>query len=205
MRADLAADAVFQRRDDLAARRIVFRIRREHQHHIQRQADRIALNLHVAFLHDVEQAHLDLARQIGQFVDGENPAIGARQQAVVDRQFVGDIVPAARRLDRIDVADHVGDGHVRRGQLLHVALLRMQPRDRRVRRPSRAPDRGSAGRSDDTDCRGSRSPRCRASCGSSSVVSMRIRRVLACPRKPSRMKLCFERTAFTTWGTTVSS
>ena len=40
---------------------------------------------------------------------------------------------------------------------------------------------------------------------SSSVVSMRIRRVLACPRRPSRMKLWRDRTALTTCGTTVSS
>ena len=62
MRADLRADAVLQRRDDLAARRVVLRIGAEHQRHVERQAHRIALNLHVAFLHDVEQADLDLCR-----------------------------------------------------------------------------------------------------------------------------------------------
>jgi hypothetical protein len=56
------------------------------------QPHRIALNLYVAFLHDVEQPDLDLARQIGQFVDGEDAAIGARQQSVVDRQFIGNSV-----------------------------------------------------------------------------------------------------------------
>ena len=94
VRADLAADAVLQRRDDLAARRVVFRVRGEDQHQVERQAHRIALNLHVAFLHDVEQADLDLAGQIGQFVDGEDAAIGARQQAVVDGQLVGDVLAA---------------------------------------------------------------------------------------------------------------
>ena len=34
--------------------------------------------------------------------------------------------------DGIDVADHVGDGHVGRGQLLDVALVRSQPGDRRL-------------------------------------------------------------------------
>ena len=87
VRADLAADAILERRHDLAARRVVFRIRREHEHDIERQAHRVALNLHVAFLHDVEQADLNLAGQVGQFVDGEDAAIGARQQAVVNRQF----------------------------------------------------------------------------------------------------------------------
>ena len=39
---------------------------------------------------------------------------------------LGELVPAARGLDGIDVADQVGDGHVRRGQLLHVAMLAAQ-------------------------------------------------------------------------------
>ena len=132
VRANLRADAVFQRRDDLAARRVVFRIRAEHQRDIERQADRISLNLHVAFLHDVEQADLNLSRQIGQFVDGEDAAIGARQQAVVHGQFAREFVSAARRLDGIDVADQVGDGDVGRGQLLHVALIGREIGDRRV-------------------------------------------------------------------------
>ena len=94
MRADLAADAILERRDDLAARRVVFRIRREHQQQIERQPHRIAFDLHVAFLHDVEQADLNLAREIGQFVDGEDAAIGPRHQTVVDSQFVGNVLPA---------------------------------------------------------------------------------------------------------------
>ena len=97
VRANLAADAVLERRDDLAARGVILGIRGEHQHQVQRQPHRIALNLHVAFLHDVEQADLDLARQVGQLVDGEDAAIGARQQAVVDRQLVGDILARCAR------------------------------------------------------------------------------------------------------------
>ena len=134
MRADLAADAVFERRDDLAARRVVFRVGGEDEQQVERQADRVALNLHVAFLHDVEESDLDLAGEIGQFVDGENAAIGARQQAVVDGEFVGDVLAAAGRLDGVDIADHVGDGDVRRGQLLHVAVVAVEPGDGRVAR-----------------------------------------------------------------------
>ncbi len=88
MRADLAADAILKRRDDFAARRVVFRIGGEHQHDVQRQPHRIAFDLHVAFLHDVEQPYLDLAGQVGQFIDGEDAAVGARQQAVVHRQLM---------------------------------------------------------------------------------------------------------------------
>jgi hypothetical protein len=38
----------------------------------------------------------------------------------------------SRRADRIDVPDHVRDRHVRRGQLLHVAVVRREPRDGRL-------------------------------------------------------------------------
>ena len=131
VRADFAADAVLERRDDLAARGVILRIGGEDQHQIERQPHRVAFDLHVAFLHDVEQAHLNLAGQVGQFVDGEDAAIGARQQAVVHRQLVGNVLPAARRLDGIDIADHVGDGDVRRGQLFHVAMLAVEPGDGR--------------------------------------------------------------------------
>ncbi len=37
-------------------------------------------------------------------------------------------MPASRGLDRIDVADHVSDGHIRRCQLLHVAPVPVEPR-----------------------------------------------------------------------------
>ena len=98
MRADFAADAVLERRDDFSARRIVFGIGGEYQHQVERQTHRVALNLHVAFLHDVEQANLNFAGQVGQFIDGENAAVGARQQAVVDRQLVGNVLTRAAPL-----------------------------------------------------------------------------------------------------------
>ena len=43
-----------------------------------------------------------------------------------------------RGLDRIDVADHVGDRHVGRGQLLDVARVARQPGDRHASSPSAA-------------------------------------------------------------------
>ena len=132
MRADLRANAILQWRNDLAARGVILRVRREDQQHVQGQPQRIALNLNVAFLHDVEQPDLNFSRQVRQFVDGKNPAIGSRQQPVVNRQFVGKIAPAARRANGVDVSDDVRDGHVRRGQLLHKPLLSRHPRERRV-------------------------------------------------------------------------
>ncbi len=78
MRADLAADAVLERRDDLAARGVIFGVGRENQHQVERQADRVAFDLDVPFLHDVEQPNLNLPRQVRQFIDGENSTVGAR-------------------------------------------------------------------------------------------------------------------------------
>jgi hypothetical protein len=91
----------------------------------------LAVKVDVALLKDVEEAHLDFARQIRQLVDGEDAAVGARQQAVMHRQLVRELQPGACRLDRIDVADHVGDGHVGRRQLLHVAGVALEPGNRR--------------------------------------------------------------------------
>src|SRR5205823_3224622 len=129
MRADFGSDSILERRDDLAARRVVFRIRREHEQDIELQPDRVALDLDVALLKDVEQPDLNLAREIGQLVDGEDAAIGPRQQAVMHRQLVGEIQARLRRLDRIDVSHHVRDRDVGSRQLLDVPRVARQPRD----------------------------------------------------------------------------
>ncbi len=91
----------------------------------------ITLDLNVTFLHDVEQADLNLPRKIGQFVDREDAAIRARNQAVVHGQFVGDILSAPRGFDRIDIADHVRDRHIRRRQFLDIARFGRKVSDRR--------------------------------------------------------------------------
>ena len=121
--ANFRSDAVFQRRDDLAARRVVLRVGAEHQRNVERQADGISLNLNIAFLHDVEQADLNFSREVRQFVDGENAMIGARQQSVVHGVLAAEFVSAACRLDGIDIADQVGDRDIGRGQFFHVALV----------------------------------------------------------------------------------
>ena len=83
--------------------------------------------MHVAFLHDVEQANLNFAGEIGEFVDGENGAIGAGQQAVVHGEFAGKFVASAGGFDGIDVSDEVGDGDVGRGQFFYVAVVGREP------------------------------------------------------------------------------
>ena len=96
VRADLGADAVLERRDDLAARRVVLGVGGEDHQHVERQPHRVALDLDVALLQDVEQADLDLAGQVGQLVDGEDAAVRPRQQPEVHRQLVAELQPALR-------------------------------------------------------------------------------------------------------------
>ena len=131
MRANFRADSVFQRRDNFAARRVVLGICREHKQDVERHPDRVTLNLHIPFLHDIEQPHLNFARQIRQLVDRKDAAIGAGKQSVVNRQLVGKIAAAARRLNRVHIANHVGDGDVRGSQLFDVAVIARKPCDRR--------------------------------------------------------------------------
>ena len=123
MRFYFRSDAVLQRRDDLTASCVVFRIRREHQYDIERQADGIAFNLHVALLHDIEQAHLDFACEIRQLINRKDSAIGTRQKPVMHAQFATDRVSPFCCFDGIDIANNVGNGNVGRGELFDIAVL----------------------------------------------------------------------------------
>ena len=131
VRANLRAEAVLQRRDDAPAIGVVLRVGAGHHEDIQRQANLVAANLHVALFHDVEQADLDALGEVGQLVEAEDAAIGARHEAVVNGQLVGEVAPLGD-LDRVHLAHEVGDGDVRRGELLAVALVTGNPVDRRV-------------------------------------------------------------------------
>ncbi len=126
---DLRSDAVLERRDDLAAGRVVLGVGREDQCHVQVQADRIAFHLDVSLLHDVEEAHLDLAGEIGELVDRKNAAVCPRQEPEVHGQLIRQQMAAARSLDGVHVADDVRDRDIGRGELLHEAGLARQPGD----------------------------------------------------------------------------
>src|SRR5207247_843571 len=123
VRANLRTNAIFQRRDELSTRRIVLRIGAEYKGDIKGQAHRISLNLHIAFLHDVEQTHLNLAGEIGQLIDGKNASIGARQQPVVHRQFAAEFMPAACSFNGIDIADQIRNRDIGSRQLFYVPIL----------------------------------------------------------------------------------
>ena len=128
MRPDLRSQAVLERRDDPAARRVVLRVRRGDHVQVQRQTDGEPADLDVALLEHVEQPDLDPLGEVGQLVDRDDAAVGARDQAVVEGQLVRQVA-ALGDLDRVDLADEVGDRDVRRGELLGVAPVARQPVD----------------------------------------------------------------------------
>ena len=88
----------------------------------------IAADLHVALFEDVEQAHLHQLVQLGQFVDGEDAAVHARDQPEV-QGLLGRHARAAGQLGRIDLADHVGELRARAPAARHSELPR-PPGDR---------------------------------------------------------------------------
>ena len=129
--ADLAADAVFEWGDDLAAGGVVLGVGGEDDGDVEREADGVALNLHVAFLHDVEERDLDFAGEVGELVDGEDAAIGAGKQAVVHGELGAEVLIAAGGFDGVDVADEVGYGDVGGGELFDEAVVGGEPGDGR--------------------------------------------------------------------------
>ena len=145
VRPDLRAKAVLERGDDPAAGRVVLRVRGRHHVQVQGQTHDEAADLNVAFLEDVEQAHLDPLGQVRQFVDRHDPPVGPRDQAVVERQDVGQVA-ALGHLDRIHFADQVRDRDVRGRQFLGVAAVTREPRDGRFITQLR--DDGARGRTD---------------------------------------------------------
>ena len=126
--ADLGAEAVLQRSDDPAAVRVVLGVGRGEEHDVERQPDLVAPDLDVALLEHVEQADLDALGEVGQLVDGEDAAVGAGHQPVVERELVGE-VPALGDLDGIDLTDEVGDRGVGGGELLAEAVVAVDPVD----------------------------------------------------------------------------
>src|SRR6185436_4100521 len=116
----------------LSASGVVFGVGRKDQQHVERHANRISLNLDVAFLHYVEQAYLNFAREVGEFVDRKHSSISSRQQPVMNRQLVRKNVPPAGGLYRIQVADKIGNCDVRSRKLLHISDSARDEDDRSV-------------------------------------------------------------------------
>ena len=75
---------------------------------------------------------MNFSGEVGQFIDGKDAAVGAREQAVVDGKFIGKIAAAAGGTNGIDITDDVGHGDVRSGELFDEAVLTRHPGDRSV-------------------------------------------------------------------------
>ena len=122
VRTDLRAEPILQWRDDAAAVRVVLGVGRRDQHHVERKSHLVATHLNVALLEHVEESDLDAFGEVGQLVDGEDAAVGARHEPVVQGELVGEVTTFGH-LDRIDLTDEVGDGRVGRRQLLTEARV----------------------------------------------------------------------------------
>src|SRR2546425_11389932 len=124
--ADLGAETVLQRRDDPAAVGVILWVRGRDDEEVERQTNLVATDLHVPLLHDVQEADLHALGKVGKLVDGEDAAVRAGQEAVVDGELVRE-GPALGDLDRIDLSNQVRDGDVGRGELLAEALVPREP------------------------------------------------------------------------------
>ncbi len=131
VRADLGAEPVLERGDDAAAVGVVLGVGAGDHQHVKGETQRVSADLDVALLHHVEHRHLDALGEVGQFVDGDDAAVRARDQPVGDGFGVPEAA-ALGDLDRVDVADQVGHAGVRRGELLGVALAAVSPLDGEV-------------------------------------------------------------------------
>ena len=125
--ANLATDAVFEWGDNFAAGGVVLGVGGEDDGNVEREAHRVALNLHVTLLHDVEESDLDFSGEVGDFVDGKDATVGAGKQAIVHRQFATEVLIAAGGLDGVDVADEIGYGDIGGGEFFNETVIGGEP------------------------------------------------------------------------------
>ena len=204
VRADLGAEAVLQRGDDAAAVGVVLRVGAGHEQHVERQPQRVAADLDVALLQHVEQRDLDALGEVGQLVDGEDAAVGARHQPVVHGLRVAERA-ALGHLDRVDVADEVADAGVGGGELLAVPLVAVLPARPAARRRARRASRRQRTQTGAYGWSLISQPATTGVHSSSSPTRVRISRVLPWPRSPSSTRSCPASRARSSWGSTVSS
>ena len=129
--ADLGTEPVLERGDDPAAVGVVLGVRAGDHEHVERQPQHVAADLDVALLHHVEHRDLDPLGEVGQLVDCDDSPVGPGDQAEMNGLGIPERTPLSH-LHRVDVADQVGHGRVRGGELLGVPLVAVPPRDRQV-------------------------------------------------------------------------
>src|SRR5690242_20781108 len=129
---DLAFYPVFQGRYDGAPVRIVFRVSREYKQDIQRQPQPEAADLDIPFLQDIEQGNLDARLKVRQLVDYKNTPVAPGNDAEVNGPFIRVAQPQVSSLDRVYIPDEVRHRHIRRGQLLSISFVPVNPFQRSI-------------------------------------------------------------------------
>ena len=124
--ANHTANAVLQGSHQPAPIGVVLGIGTENHAQIQLQPDGKPADLHITFLEDVEQTHLNLGAQVRKLVHAEDAAMASGHQSEVKNVLTGEMLPLGV-LDQVDLADQIGNRHVRCGQLLVVAVLPPDP------------------------------------------------------------------------------
>ena len=127
---DDGADPILELRDHLAGAVVGGGIGGEEEHHVDVELDRIATDLDVAFLEDVEHPHLDQFVELRQLVHGEDAAVHPGDEAEVEG-LLGGHARSSGELRRIDLTDDVGELRAG-GKPLGVAFRAVPPADRHV-------------------------------------------------------------------------
>ncbi len=126
---NLGVNSVFQRCNNIAAVRVVLGICREHDHKVERYPDVETTDLNIFFLHDIKEADLDSGLKVRKFVDSEDSSIRAGNDPEVNRPLVRVVEPLRRGLNRVDVADEVGNRDVRGREFFPVSGIAVEPLD----------------------------------------------------------------------------
>jgi len=129
---NLTFNTILKGRNDRPAVGIVLRIGCKHKLYVQRQPQLEAADLYVALLQDVEKRHLYARLQVGQLVDDKNRSVRAGDEAKVYHALIAVGQLEGSGFDRVYIADEVGHAHIRRCQLLDIAVMAVQPFDRRI-------------------------------------------------------------------------
>ncbi len=90
---NLGINAILERRYQVAAVRVVFRVGREDDHQVERDPDVEASDLDIFFLHNVEEANLNARLQVRKLIDRKDTAIRARNNAEMNCTFMRVVKP----------------------------------------------------------------------------------------------------------------
>jgi len=127
VRDDRAADPVLELRDHLARAVVRARIRTEEDEDVEVEAHRVAADLDVALLEDVEEPDLHELVEVGELVHREDAAVLPRDEAEVER-LLGRHRGTRHEARGVDLADHIGELGAGR-EALGVAIGPVPPRD----------------------------------------------------------------------------